>query len=92
MPDEPIIDAEIVPSEPTPTPETGYTPDGIPTFDAVREKIETRYATSVGSVELASETPEGRTVEEQYDLRQKAAEERLAQIRESMGPKPETDQ
>lgn len=92
MPDEPIIDAEIVPSEPTTPPETGYSADGVPTFDSVREKIETRYATSVGSVELASETPEGRTVEEQYDLRQKAAAERLAQIRESMGPKPETDQ
>jgi len=95
MPDEPIIDAEVVPSEPTPpvaVPETGYTLDGVPTFDAVREKIETRYATSLGSVELASETPEGRTVEEQYELRQKAAAERLAQIRQSMDPKPDSGQ
>ena len=31
-----------------------------------------------------AETPEGRSVEEQYDARQKAAAERLAQIRQSM--------
>jgi phage shock protein A len=92
MPDEPIIDAEVIPSEPTAPPETGYSADGVPTFDAVREKIETRYATSVGSVELASETPEGRTVEEPYDARQKAAAERLAQIRASMSQKPDTAQ
>ena len=40
--------------------------------------------TSIGSAELAAETPEGRSVEEQYDARQKAAAERLAQIRQSM--------
>ncbi len=86
MPDEPIIDAEVIPPEPTAPPETGYSADGVPTFDAVREKIETRYATSIGSAELAAETPEGRTAEEQYELRQKAAAERLAQIRQSMKP------
>lgn len=69
--------------------ETGYTPDGVPTLDTVREKIETRYTTSIGSAELASETPEGRAVEEQYDARQRAAAERLAQIRKSMASKPD---
>jgi phage shock protein A len=73
-----------MPDEPSPAPDTGYSDDGVPTFDAVREKIETRYATSLGSAELAAETPEGRTIEEQYDARQRAAAERLAQIRESM--------
>ena len=82
MPDEPIIDAEV----------TGYTPDGVPTFESVREKIETRYTTSIGSAELAAETPEGRTAEEQYDARQRAAAERLAQIRESMGKAPDKSQ
>jgi phage shock protein A len=72
--------------------EPGYTSDGVPTFDSVREKIETRYATSVGSAELASETPEGQGVEQQYDMRQRAAAERLAQIRESMTPKAGEDQ
>ena len=70
-----------MPAEPV---DTGYTPSGVPTFDSVREKIETRYATSIGSAELAAETPEGRTIEEQYDARQKAAAERHEQIRESM--------
>ena len=64
--------------------ETGYTAGGVPTFDYAREKIETRFGTAIGAAELAAETPEGRSVEEQYEARQKAAAERLAQIRESM--------
>ncbi|WP_163723631.1 hypothetical protein [Mycolicibacterium psychrotolerans] len=73
-----------MPEDPSPAPDTGYSADGVPTFDAVREKIENRYATSLGSAELASDTPEGRTAAEQYDARQRAAAERLAQIRQSM--------
>jgi phage shock protein A len=75
-----------MPDEPTPPaePDPGYDSKGVPTFDSVREKIETRYGTSLGAAELAAETPEGRTVEEQYEERQRAAAERLAQIREAM--------
>lgn len=73
-----------MPEDPSPTPDAGYSADGVPTFDAVREKIENRYATSLGSAELAADTPEGRTAAEQYDARQRAAAERLAQIRQSM--------
>jgi phage shock protein A len=61
-----------------------YTRSGVPTFDSVREKIETRYETSIGAAELDAESPEGRSVEEQYQARERAAAERLAQIRESM--------
>jgi phage shock protein A len=86
MPDDPT---SAEPVEPT---ETGYTPGGVPTFDSVREKIETRYGTAVGASELAAETPEGRTVEEQYDARQRAAAERLAEIRKSMHPDEGEDQ
>lgn len=85
--DEPVVEGEIVSPEATPAPqppETGYTPAGVPTFDSVREKIETRYGTSIGASELAAETPEGRAVEEQYEARQRAAAERLEQIRQSM--------
>jgi phage shock protein A len=82
-PDEPVVDAELVPAPVEPE-ETGYSPDGVPTFDYVREKIENRVGTSIGSAELAAETPEGRRVEEQYEARQKAAAERLAQIRAEM--------
>lgn len=89
------VESEIVPaaSDPLPAtgpaapvevPDTGYTAAGVPTFDAVREKIETRYGTAIGSAELAAETPEGRSIEEQYEKRQQAAAERLQQIRESM--------
>ena len=93
MPDEPHPepepaasepDAELPAAPPAEPAETGYTPSGVPTFESVREKIETRYGTAVGSAELDAETPEGRTIEEQYDARQKAAAERLEQIRESM--------
>jgi phage shock protein A len=92
MPDEP---AEPEPAaEPTGTPapapaepaDTGYSAGGVPTFESVREKIETRYGTAIGASELAADTPEGRTVEEQYDARQRAAAERLAEIRKSMHP------
>ena len=64
--------------------DTGYTASGVPTFESVREKIETRYGTSLGAAELDAETPQGRAVEEQYEERQRAAAERLNQIRESM--------
>jgi phage shock protein A len=75
-----------VPDDPTPEPtvEPGYDDAGVPTFDYVREKIETRYGTSQGSAELDEQTPEGRAAEEQYEARQRAAAERLAQIRESI--------
>lgn len=84
VPVDPLPAPEIVPVPPAQPLDTGYTASGVPTFDSVREKIETRYGTAIGATELASETPEGRTVEEQYDARQKAAAERLEQIRASM--------
>jgi phage shock protein A len=63
--------------------DTGYTSSGVPTFDSVREKIESRYETSIGSAELDAETPEGRDVAEQFEARQRTAADRLAQIRQS---------
>jgi phage shock protein A len=77
MADEPTVEG---PDDADP----GYSESGVPTFESVREKIETRYGTSLGAAELDAQTPEGRTVEEQYEARQRAAAERLAQIRESM--------
>ncbi len=71
--------------QPSVPPETGYDANGVPTFDAVREKIETRFGTAIGATELAEETPEGRSVADQYEKRQEAAAEKLRQIRESMG-------
>jgi phage shock protein A len=74
MPDQPA----------NPGADPGYDSAGVPTFESVREKIENRYATSLGDAELDADSPEGRSVDEQYDERQRAAAERLAQIRESM--------
>ena len=79
MPDEPT--PAVVPES---VPDPGYDGSGVPTFDSVREKIESRYGAAVGASELASETPEGRDVDQQYDERQRAAAERLAQIRDEM--------
>jgi phage shock protein A len=81
MPDESTPEPEAAPAEPI---DTGYTSSGVPTFESVREKIETRYGTAIGASELAAESPEGQAIEEQYDARQRAAGERLAQIRQSM--------
>ena len=78
MPDEPTSSAAESDVD------EGYTSSGIPTFESVREKIETRYETSIGAAELDAESAEGRDVEEQYEERQRAAAERLAQIRKSM--------
>lgn len=72
-----------MPDEPT-TPDPGYDSVGVPTFESVREKIENRYATAQGAAELDAETTEGRSADQQYEDRQRAAAERLAQIRESM--------
>lgn len=62
----------------------GYTGSGVPTFESVRDKVEQRYGTAQGMGELDRQTPAGRSVEEQWDAREKAARERLEQIRKSM--------
>ena len=90
--DDPAVPAPVpaahAPAAPVPVPappvDTGYTASGVPTFEAVREKIETRYGTALGSAELDAETPEGRSAEEQYEARQRAAHDKLEEIRASM--------
>lgn len=70
------------PSDPQADP--GFDDSGVPTFESVREKIESRYQTSTGAQELDAETPAGRTVEQQFEERQRAAADRLEQIRATM--------
>ena len=88
VPPNPVIDAEIVdPSTPAVPPNPispDYTDAGVPTFTHVRDKIEERIGRAIGSEELAHETPAGRSVQEQWDAREKAAKERLEQIRKSL--------
>jgi len=91
MADDPAVPTSSGPTSSGPTPpvpDTGYTDAGVPTLDGVREKIETRYGTALGATELAEETPEARTAAEQYEAQQKAAAEKLEEIRASMR-KPE---
>jgi len=74
-----------MPDEPD-TPDPGYDSAGVPTFESVREKIESRYTTALGANELDAETPEGKAVADQYEERRRAADERLEEIRKSMHP------
>ena len=86
MPDQPV------PPAPGTEPDTGYDSGGVPTFESVREKIENRYAAAQGAAELDAESPEGRSVDEQYEQHHRDAAARLEQIRrESHGDtRPET--
>jgi hypothetical protein len=70
----------FTPAEPI----TDYTDDGVPTFDFVRNQIESRFATSIGSTELASMTPEAAAAEDEFAKREQAGKDRLEEIRRSM--------
>lgn len=65
-------------------PAADYSQAGVPSLDFVRDKIEGRYANSLGSTELAQETQEARSAAEQQTKREEAARERLAAIRRSL--------
>lgn len=64
---------------------TGYTEDGVPTFDHIRDKIEQRTATAIGAEELAEMTPEAQAARKAFDDREAAARKKLDEIRKSMG-------
>ncbi|MCE0763440.1 hypothetical protein LWC35_11065 [Pseudonocardia kujensis] len=95
--DEPI-DAEIVETEetgsaPVPVappapgtpPATGYTDQGVPTLDYVRDKIEGRAATAAGWQELTGDSEAVRTADERFAEREQKAKDRLEEIRRSVG-------
>lgn len=65
-------------------PAGGYTPSGVPTFGSVRDKVERRFGTAFGARALGRQSPAGRGADEQWDAREQAARERLAQIRTSL--------
>lgn len=91
-----VIDGEVLPSSsPTPgsvddpfippLPDPDYTEAGVPTFDFVRDKIEGRISTAIGSQELAEAGKEGQQVDEMMRKRDEAAKKKLDEIRKSMG-------
>ncbi len=66
------------------TPAPDYTDAGVPTFDRVRDTIEERFGTALGSEELERDSQAGRDLDEQWQAREKAAQDRLEEIRRSM--------
>ncbi|HEX6361278.1 hypothetical protein [Actinophytocola sp.] len=89
--EEPVLDAELVEENkdltaaaPPVVPAGDYTEAGVPTFDYVRDRIENRVATGIGSAELADATQEGKAVEDQFEARKKAGLDKLEEIRRSM--------
>jgi len=95
------LDAEIVESPASPQvsplsaalpgpaalPEPDYSEGGAPSFDFVRDRIEKRYATSVGAQELAGiGGPENvESLDKKIADRKEAAKDKLAEIRRAMG-------
>ncbi|HVK21139.1 MAG TPA: hypothetical protein VM677_07240 [Actinokineospora sp.] len=71
-------------SHPEDPAETDYTSGGVPTLDYVRDRIEGKFATSVGATELAGELPEAKSVEDQLAEREKAGQSKLEEIRRAM--------
>jgi len=108
--DADVVDAEIVesaapvsPSAPFPAANYANYPDyteaGVPSLDYVRNKIEGRYTTALGSTELAQEAADREverraaaekeaalTAEAQRVAREQAAHDKLEEIRRSLHP------
>jgi phage shock protein A len=64
--------------------------DDVPTFDEVREKIESRYAKAKGVSELTGSSVESRMLEVEQAAANSEAQGRLAQIRAQLGLSPAT--
>lgn len=68
-------------------PITDYTDAGVPTLAYLQEKVERRYATALGSHELAEATiPEVTDAARRRDELATSARERLEEIRRSLHP------
>jgi hypothetical protein len=75
-----------VPDAPPPVlPPPDYDERGVPSLDYVRNKIEGRYATSLGAGELVEDSAAGRDIEQQEADRAAKAKEKLDEIRRSLG-------
>ncbi|WP_133824898.1 hypothetical protein [Actinomycetospora succinea] len=64
--------------------EPGYTEDGVPTFEHVRETIERRSTTAAGYEELVADSPAGRERAEREADHDAAARDKLEEIRRSV--------
>lgn len=62
----------------------GFTDKGVPTWDSVRDKVESRSTTALGQEELDHGTPAGRSLDDQWNEREAAGRSKLDEIRRSM--------
>jgi len=94
--DPEIVDAEVVEQPPASPglpgvgaapvlPDPDYSEAGVPSFDFVRDKIEKRISTAIGSEVLAESSAEGQQADEALRKRTEAAKKKLDEIRKSMG-------
>jgi phage shock protein A len=60
----------------------------VPTFEEVREKIESRYAKALGAVELTGQSVEARMLEVEQAQVNTEAQAKLAQIKAQLGIGP----
>jgi hypothetical protein len=65
-------------------PEGDYNDAGVPNFDYVRNRIESRFVTATGAIELAEDSSQAASLDQQMEERDRAAREKLEQIRRSM--------
>ncbi|MPZ84367.1 MAG: hypothetical protein GEV28_29825 [Actinophytocola sp.] len=87
-----VLDAEVVEptavelsAQPPPVVPAGdYTDAGVPSFDYVRDRIEGRYATSLGAGELPEEAATTNSLDEQMAKREQAGRDKLEEIRRAM--------
>lgn len=99
--DADVVDAEIVeatPSFASSVPAADYSDSGVPSLDYLRDRIEGRYATAIGSTELAqaaadrervrraaAEQEAALTAEAERAARAQAVKAKLDEIRRTLG-------
>lgn len=72
------------PQKPTQDVTPDYDERGVPSLDYVRDKIEGRYATALGTQELAEDSRQGRSQAEREAEHKEAADAKMAEIRRSL--------
>ena len=81
---DPALLSPVLPDPVLPDPD--YSESGVPGFDFVRDKIENRYTTSLGSTDVAGLGTENtaEALDKKIADREQAGKDRLAEIRRSM--------